>query len=956
MKKNIKSVLSLLTGAFICASSFCPVSASESKNTENAGIESLSGLYRGYSEILPEYIENHKYYSGLPIEINPTEYTKIEGTADTQTVYDGRNSVLTWPAETQSAEWEFSVPESGLYNLELDYYTCNDSSADICFGILLDSVVLYDELTNVVLPRQYIDDGKPRVNTIGDEISPRLTELHQWQTLRISDFEGLHNEPLMLCIEAGKHVLAMSQMGSQPAAIGGIRLTAPEVYPDYAQRLEEYKAQNYPDASSGYTLQAENSAYKSSSILRMSSNSELSCSPNAIGKKVINVIGSNWAKGNQSITWTLEAPEDGLYNLSVYYYQNYYNGLPIYRQIAIDGKIPFKECLAYPFEANRKWQEHTLSSPEGTPYLFYLTKGSHILTMTVKVGELSSLIFKMTDDMEALSQLFLRITMLTGSDPDINYDYELDTNIPELMPTLNSLYERLTENIKYLDTLCPSKKPMIYNQMKSMQSQYKALMRDSFSIASRLDEFTTMLTQYSSWVSALKSGQLMLDEICLLPPTQSPKSRSVSIFKKIHAGAVSFASSFVKDYSNISGVQSDGEDFSSIDVWVGMGQAWGVELKDIIETRFTPKFGTEVNMRVIPGGQLGTGGINAMLLSIVSGNGPDAALGIDGPSVGEYAMRNALAEISAFDDFHTEKEKYFDSAFAPLTYKEKVYGIPQSVGFLLTVYRKDIFNQFDLSIPQTWDDMYKKVIPVLAENNMQISSSPGLIPLLHQNGGQLYSDDLSYTGLDSREAYKAFKQHCELYSMYGVPVSADFFNRFRSGEMPIGFCNLDLYMQLITAAPELAGNIGVALLPGVADNSGAVNHDMGGILSSASIILEQSGNKEIAWEFIKWWMSDEIQEDYGFRIEALMGEAARVASANEKAFNTMNWSREHLSVIKQAYKFTTDYNAVLGSYFTGRHIDYAFNRVIISKTQNERDSLEKAVRDINKELARRRAE
>lgn len=44
---------------------------------------------------------------------------------------------------------------------------------------------------------------------------------------------------------------------------------------------------------------------------------------------------------------------------------------------------------------------------------------------------------------------------------------------------------------------------------------------------------------------------------------------------------------------------------------------------------------------------------------------------------------------------------------------------------------------------------------------------------------------------------------------------------------------------------------------------------------------------------------------------------------------------------------------VLGGYFAGRHINNAFNRVVISG-QNARDSLEESVKDINRELKRRR--
>ena len=46
---------------------------------------------------------------------------------------------------------------------------------------------------------------------------------------------------------------------------------------------------------------------------------------------------------------------------------------------------------------------------------------------------------------------------------------------------------------------------------------------------------------------------------------------------------------------------------------------------------------------------------------------------------------------------------------------------------------------------------------------------------------------------------------------------------------------------------------------------------------------------------------------------------------------------------------------VPGGYFTGRHIVNAWNSVVINN-ENARDMLEKAVKDINKELENKRTE
>ena len=100
-------------------------------------------------------------------------------------------------------------------------------------------------------------------------------------------------------------------------------------------------------------------------------------------------------------------------------------------------------------------------------------------------------------------------------------------------------------------------------------------------------------------------------------------------------------------------------------------------------------------------------------------------------------------------------------------------------------------------------------------------------------------------------------------------------------------------------------------------------------------------------------MSTSVQRQFGSEIEALNGRAARWNTANLEAFGDMAWPRDDLKQIERTFEQVTQIPVVLGGYFAGRHINNAFNRVVISG-QNARDSLEESVKDINRELKRRR--
>ncbi|MHB8962923.1 MAG: extracellular solute-binding protein, partial [Saccharofermentanales bacterium] len=223
---------------------------------------------------------------------------------------------------------------------------------------------------------------------------------------------------------------------------------------------------------------------------------------------------------------------------------------------------------------------------------------------------------------------------------------------------------------------------------------------------------------------------------------------------------------------------------------------------------------------------------------------------------------------------------------------------------------------------------------------------------LYQNGGQFYKDGGHESALDSPQAYKAFKELCEIYTSYGVPISADFVTRFRTGEIPIGVGDFSFYTYLTGSAPELNGMWGIAQIPGTQKFDGTIDRTVGGTSIDAAVILSQSTRKEEAWKFLKWWMSTGTQVEFGRQIEAQIGIQARWTSANLDAFNNLPWLADERAVVMEEQKWIKETPVFMGSYYAGRNIGNAWNRSVISG-ENIRDSLEEAIKDINKELRRK---
>ncbi|MBQ1211227.1 MAG: extracellular solute-binding protein, partial [Clostridia bacterium] len=225
---------------------------------------------------------------------------------------------------------------------------------------------------------------------------------------------------------------------------------------------------------------------------------------------------------------------------------------------------------------------------------------------------------------------------------------------------------------------------------------------------------------------------------------------------------------------------------------------------------------------------------------------------------------------------------------------------------------------------------------------------------LWQNGGQYYTDDGHYSALGTPEAFTAFKQTCELNINYSIPVASNYFTRFRTGDLPMMIGQASDYLTFTSAAPEITGNWAIAPLPGTVTEDGLCRYSSGAPID-CSVIMSQSDKIDASWEFLKWWMSDETQTKFANEIENQLGITARYFSANKQAFSTLSFSREEMEVINTFFDNNVESQAVLGGYYTSRHILNAWTRCVESG-EDFRDSWEEAVEDIDIELRRKQQE
>lgn len=907
-----------------------------------------------YNVLLREYQENGYISAGEVIDINLQHIKDGGGKNIVLESYEGYDKTYIWKKSEDRIQFTVDIPQDALYEIEVEYFLPDDSSNAAVRKIDIDGTTPFIEANNLIFYRMFKDKNEPVVNSLGDEVRPSQVAIPGWQTTRCKESTGIVVDTLQFYLTKGSHDIGLEYI-SQDMAIKSIRLVPVQELKSYEEVKRDYETKGYTYANQEISFEAETEAIaKNDPTLRRESDGDPTVRPRSVTDRLLNTLGGyRWRKGNQSITWEFEVPETGLYKIGVRSKQNWNDGLPSYRQIAIDGKVPFKELNEYAFQYNDRWSLVELSNGN-EPFLFYLEKGKHTLTMTVKFGDLTSLIESINQDNIVLSEILMDLILITGSDPDPNYDYDFFNTIPNLEQELQILVESLQAKYDYLEQIT-DKMPAIGNNFLVIKKQIEGMIADPFSIAKRMNDLNNAQSNLSTWYTSLQQQPLLVDYFCIGSPESKWKNEKSSLWDKLYTTVANFCISFVKDYDNVGGTLDESIEIKdSIDVWIARGTEWAEVIKEMADEEFTPQTGIKVNINVLPASQLSAGAVNTLMLAITSGRAPDVALGVDVNSPVEFAIRDAVYDLSQMPGYEEVEKRFLDGIMIPYQYNEGTYALPETMDFNVMFYRKDILDNLGLKVPDTREELYTYVMPVLYQNGMEFNYSKDFTQLLFQHKGEFYTEDGLKSALDTPEAFKAFKEYTEMYTHYGVPEVSNFYNRIRSGEMPIGIGNFSLYMQLSVAAPELAGKWGIAPLPGIKEN-GVVDRTSGGIAGQADIILKQSDKPEASWEFLKWWSETSVQVRFAREVEALMGAEARWNTANLEAFTSLSWDEGDLNVLQEQWKWAKETPVVLGGYFTSRHITNAWTTAVISGGDT-RDALETAVKEINRELRMKQEE
>jgi len=956
---------------------------------------------RTYSEYLELYSKKKEAKQTVKVDVFAYDEDKSYGVR-VQDDYLGKKVVVT--EDRSSITWNVDVQEEGFYNISMEYVCISSRNVEMERILYINGEVPFSGADILSFARLWKDGGEVKFDNQGNSIRPTQIEYFDFQTVRFKSDLGYEVDPYRFYLKKGVNEITFEST-NEPMGIVSFEFVPVQKYDSYEQYLAKQKSkpEDFNKDVEIIKVQGESSQSRSDpSLFARYDRSSAITEPYSVKNTVLNYIGGDsWRAPGQWIEWDFEVPETGWYNISIQARQLFQRGYVACRSVYIDGKIPMEELKSVGFPFSSDWKTTVISDKDENPINFFLTKGKHTIRLEATLGNVGRIISDLQDSIYRLNQMYRTILVLTGTYPDPFRDYEIHKVYPEVVEGMmlesRRLYKCIDEFVKV--TGQKSDKIAIAETLAIQLEQfYKYPDRITKSFAN----FKSNISTLGSSLLSLTETKLDIDYFEVVPVNKKIAKKRSGFFKKAKHELVSFVTSFIVDSSQLGNVYEDDADHL-IEVWIVTGRDQSQILKNMVDESFTPNTGIKVNVKLIA--------IDALLNAVVAGNGPDVVISVGRSIPVDYALRNANVNLMRFEDCDEVLQNFYPSAYEAYKYDGGLYALPETESFNLLFYRKDILEQLDVVLPQTWDDLIA-ILPTLQGNNLDVAipypsiQAPDMrafYTMIYQNDGVIYNDKGTKSLIDSEPGIAAFKKYTSFFNSYGLPTIYDFISRFRSGEMPLGIIDYQTYNTLTVSAPEIRGLWDFTYILGTEktdangntyiDRTNGVDgvatmmikkgmdmEDLKSILGTtdyayssqdgtqldASLfesvdektlkaVLKNEERMSDSWEFMKWWVSTDIQLRFGREMEALLGSSARYATANVDALKQLSWNSRQLEVLEDSLEQSRGLPEVPGSYFTPRHVVNGARKVINEK-DDPRETLIDYTRKINEELLRKRQE
>lgn len=283
--------------------------------------------------------------------------------------------------------------------------------------------------------------------------------------------------------------------------------------------------------------------------------------------------------------------------------------------------------------------------------------------------------------------------------------------------------------------------------------------------------------------------------------------------------------------------------------------------------------------------------------------------------IAKYSEGNVLMDLTeAVESSEIDLSNYPEELNTLYEVDGQLLGIPKDYGTIGLWYNRELFDEAGLDYPDetwTWDDLLENAIELTDEENgvygflAPLNREEGYHNFIHQNGGQVLSDDKKESGFRDPATREAVQWYADLSTVHGVSPDAGAFaentpmSYFQSGRAAMLFQGS--WMTGEVANNEYTNEVAdVAVLPAGEERATIFN----GLANSVSAHTEYP---EEAVRFLEFLSSEEgmkLQGQEGGAIPAYAGADSSFVEAYPQ-FNTQAFlDMMDYGVIKPYSKYT----------------------------------------------------
>ncbi|MCL2159417.1 MAG: hypothetical protein FWH48_08420, partial [Oscillospiraceae bacterium] len=611
-------------------------------------LKSKTDLYFDQNGVMP-------YGSDTPVVIGPgnlisdPELTNAVGV--TVTDQQGRSAVFL--PDKDSVSFSFEIAKEGLYNLEFTYLQFEGKKSAIERLVKIDGKVPFKEARYLTFTKSYVDNfeidpetGKQTfLRDIKDnEIRPTKSELLEWRTVLSEDPSGFVREPFYFYLTAGSHVITIEAV-KESMYLGELRfLVAPQplTYDEYRAAMVAQYGDKKGTAKIDFIEAEFPTATSETTIYALNDRTSAITQPQNSSRIRLNTIGqTKWQMYGQWIRYEFEVPAGGagFYYIAPRFKQAVYSGVYSSRKVRIDGQVPFLEADSLRFNFSDDWQVEPLSdgmiiNPDARKkdqkkryFEFYLSEGKHTLELEVSLGDMAELLGEVEVSVKHLNEIYRKIRMITGAEPDAYRDYGFMRTIPATIDGMWDEAQNMRDISARLEEIIGAKGEHTV-MLDKTALQLDKMAHNNDRIASGMDTFKTNIGGMSTWLLERRNQPLEIDYIAIAPIDEKLPKAEANFFQAAIFELTSFVMSFFSDYNSQGAMEEITDKTKTVEVWMGSaGAAVGglalagrdqAQIARQMMVDFTQQTGIQVNLKLVAGGSL--------LPSVLAGVGPDVAL------------------------------------------------------------------------------------------------------------------------------------------------------------------------------------------------------------------------------------------------------------------------------------------------------------------------------------------